>query len=111
MFRTAPVPAALIEPVNVLGSHTDTIATMTGTIMGAVSNAAPEGDLLDRQYIKDGAIRLFEIANGDRRQKSFKYPDLMNWRPPRTMMDAVGYCHETVAVLGTAEKPAAAFRR
>ncbi len=93
-------PAALIEAVNVLGSDTDTIATMTGAIMGAVSHAEPEGDLLDRQYIKDEAIRLFEIGNGDRQQKSFRYPDLMNWRPPKTMTDAVGYAHETVAVLG-----------
>jgi ADP-ribosylglycohydrolase len=100
MFRTQPIPAALVEAVNVLGSDTDTIATMTGAIMGAVSDAEPEGDLLDRQYIKDEAIRLFEIGVGDRQQKSFKYPDLMNWRPPKTMMDAVGYAHETVAVLG-----------
>jgi ADP-ribosylglycohydrolase len=100
MFRTEPISLALVEAVNVLGSDTDTIATMTGAIMGAVSDAEPEGDLLDRQYIKDEAIRLFEIGNGDRQQKSFKYPDLMNWRPPKTMMDAVGYAHETVAVLG-----------
>jgi ADP-ribosylglycohydrolase len=100
MFRTQPIPAALVEAVNVLGSDTDTIATMTGAIMGAVSNAEPEGDLLDRQYIKDEAIRLFEIGVGDRQQKSFKYPDLMNWRPPKTMMDAVGSAHEMVAVLG-----------
>ncbi|MFZ1005353.1 MAG: ADP-ribosylglycohydrolase family protein, partial [Candidatus Sulfotelmatobacter sp.] len=100
MFRTEPISVALVEAVNVLGSDTDTIATMTGAIMGAVSNAEPEGDLLDRQYIKDEAIRLFEIGNGDRQQKSFKYPDLMKWRPPKTMMDAVGYAHETVAVLG-----------
>jgi ADP-ribosylglycohydrolase len=100
MFRTEPISVALVEAANVLGSDTDTIATMTGAIMGAVSNAEPEGDLLDRQYIKDEAIRLFEIGNGDRQQKSFKYPDLMNWRPPKTMMDAVGYAHETVAVVG-----------
>jgi hypothetical protein len=100
MFRTEPISVALVEAANVLGSDTDTIATMTGAIMGAVSDAEPEADLLDRQYIKDEAIRLFEIGNGDRQQKSFKYPDLMNWRPPKTMMDAVGYAHETVAVLG-----------
>jgi len=100
MFRTQPVPVALVEAVNVLGSDTDTIATMTGAIMGAVSNPEPEGELSDRQYIKDEAIRLFEIGNGDRQQKSFRYPDLMNWRPPKTMMDAVVSDRETVAVLG-----------
>jgi len=54
---------------------------------------------MDRQYIKDEAIRLFEIGNGSK-QKSFKYPDLMNWHPPRTMVDAVGYAHDSVAVVG-----------
>lgn len=99
MFRTEPITAALIEAVNLLGSDTDTIATMTGAIMGAATDAEPEGDLMDRQYIKDEAIRLFEIGNGER-QQSFAYPDLMHWHPPKTMLDAVGYARESLAVAG-----------
>jgi len=99
MFRTEPIPVAFTESVNLLGSDTDTVATLAGAIMGAASKVEPDGDLMDRQYIKDEAIRLFEIGNGSK-QKSFKYPDLMNWHPPRTMVDAVGYAHDSVAVVG-----------
>ena len=72
---------------------------MTGAIMGAVADAEPEGDLMDRQYIKDEAIRLYEIGNG-KEQQSFAYPDLMHWHPPKTMLDAVGYAGESFAVAG-----------
>jgi len=99
MFRTESISAAIIEAVNLLGSDTDTIATMAGAIMGAVTDVEPEGELLDRQYIKDEAIRLYEIGNGEE-QKSFAYPDLMHWHPPKTMLDAVGYARESVAVAG-----------
>jgi hypothetical protein len=99
MFRTEPIPVACTEAVNLLGSDTDTIATMAGAIMGAASKVEPDGQLMDRQYIEDETIRLCEIGNGAK-QKSFKYPDLMNWRPPKTMIDAVGHTHEGVAVAG-----------
>jgi hypothetical protein len=93
------ISAAIIEAVNLLGSDTDTIATMAGAIMGAATDVEPEGELIDRQYIKDEAIRLSEIGNGEV-QKSFAYPDLMHWHPPKTMLDAVGYARESVAVAG-----------
>lgn len=99
MFRTESVSAAILEAVNLLGSDTDTIAMMTGAIMGAVTDAEPEGDLMDRQYIKDEAIRLYDIGNGEERQ-SFAYPDLMHWHPPKTMLDAVGYAGESAAMAG-----------
>ena len=99
MFRAEPATAAIIEAANLLGSDTDTIATMTGAILGATTDAEPEGDLMDRQYIKDQAIRLYQIGNGAT-QQSFAYPDLMHWHAPKTMLDAVGYRGESVAVAG-----------
>jgi ADP-ribosylglycohydrolase len=99
MFRNESISTAIIEAVNLLGSDTDTIATMAGAIMGAVTDVEPEGELIDRQYIRDEAIRLYEIGNGEK-QKSFAYPDLMEWHPPKTMLDAVGYARESVAVAG-----------
>jgi hypothetical protein len=99
MFRSESISAAIIEAVNVLGSDTDTIATMTGAIMGAAADVEPEGELMDRQYITDEAIRLYEIGNGEQKP-SFVYPDLMHWRPPKTMLDAVGHARESVAVAG-----------
>jgi len=69
MFRTQPVPVALVEAVNVLGSDTDTIATMTGAIMGAVSipslkeNYQTGSTSKTRQF---GCLRL-AMATGSRR--------------------------------------------
>ena len=98
MFRSEP-SAALIEAANLLGSDTDTIATMAGAILGAATDVEPEGDLMDRQYIKDDAVRLFEIGNG-KKQQSFSYPDLIHWYSPRTMLDTVGCAQGRVVVAG-----------
>jgi ADP-ribosylglycohydrolase len=99
MFRAEPTSAALIEAANLLGSDTDTIATMAGAILGAATDVEPEGDLMDRQHIKDGAIRLFEIGNGGK-QPSFAYPDLMHWHSPKTMLDSVASARGSIVVAG-----------
>jgi ADP-ribosylglycohydrolase len=99
IFQGEPINMALTEAANTLGSDTDTISTLAGAIMGATTDCEPEEDLMDREYIKGEAIRLFEIGSG-KNQQSFTYPDLMHWHAPKTMLDAVGSIGNAVAVAG-----------
>jgi ADP-ribosylglycohydrolase len=99
LFRSQPTSTAITEAANLLGSDTDTIATMAGAILGAATDVEPEGDLMDRQHIKDDAIRLFEIGNG-KKQSSFAYPDLMQWHSPKTMLDSVASARGSIVVAG-----------
>jgi ADP-ribosylglycohydrolase len=102
MCRHEPPLHALTIASNLLGSDTDTIATVAGAILGAVSDAPPKGALQDREYIEDEASRLHAISKGER-ASSFNYPDLMQWRPPRTMLDSVGVSGDRVVVAGLGE--------
>lgn len=74
---------------NVLGSDTDTIATMACAIAGCTSSKSPPEELLDRKYIEYEASRLSEIREKGRAH-SFKYPDLLFWKPPKRPLDCVG---------------------
>lgn len=61
---------ALYEAVNVLGSDTDTIATLTGALTGACFGwaAVPPDvatEVQDASYLRHTAQRLFRIATGD----------------------------------------------
>ena len=102
LFRNESPAEALVTAANLLDSDTDTIATMAGAISGAVSNSPPDGDLLDREYIEREAVRLWEVSTGEP-TLSFEYPDLLKWRPPKTMLDAVGLAHGSIAVVGLGE--------
>ena len=99
LFRGRPTSEALIEAANLLGSDTDSIATMAGAILGGVDKSAPDGELADREYIEKEASRLYEVGSGTARN-SFRYPDLMSWRPPRTLLNAVGSSDGEVTVTG-----------
>ncbi|WP_065322678.1 ADP-ribosylglycohydrolase family protein [Tritonibacter mobilis] len=80
---------SLLTVVNTLGTDTDSIATMAGAIIGACTSQGCEFDLQDRDYIRSEADRLTDIsANLDTR--SFRYPNLRNWRPEKTAIDAIG---------------------
>ncbi len=87
-FRGDPV-TGLQHVVNVLGSDTDTIATMTGVLVGATGLQEPPGAILDKAYIVAEAKRLVDIAEG-REATNFPHPDPLKWKPPRTLADAVG---------------------
>jgi ADP-ribosylglycohydrolase len=87
-FRDRPISEALVVAANALGSDTDSIATMAGAILGANCQSPPEGALADRDYIVEEANRLYEVGRGDAR-RDFKYPDLMSWRAPKTLLTAV----------------------
>ncbi len=87
-FRDDPV-GGLQHVVNVLGSDTDTIATMTGALLGATGLKEPPGAIRDKAYIVAEAKRMADIAEG-RQATNFPHPDPLKWKPPRTLADAVG---------------------
>jgi len=89
LYRSDETPEQALEvAVNRLGSDTDTIATMTGALMGASSTEEPAGELLDSPYIEREALRNYEVAMGTTRQE-FEYPDLINWQLPDAQADAI----------------------
>jgi ADP-ribosylglycohydrolase len=93
---------ALVKAANLLGSDSDTIATMAGAILGAVSNEPPRGPVLDADYIESEASRLHRISEGQHAE-SFAYPDLFGWHAPRTQLDAIGRVNGTFALAGLAK--------
>ncbi|HEY0314360.1 MAG TPA: ADP-ribosylglycohydrolase family protein [Allosphingosinicella sp.] len=80
---------ALLTLVNVLGSDTDSIATMAAAIIGACTDRECEGTVQDKEYIQSEARRLSTVAQGGK-SVSFRYPDLRTWKPARAAVDAVG---------------------
>lgn len=90
---------AMEVAVNLLGSDTDTIATMSGAILGAVIDEAPPGEIYDKTYIEKEASRLCVISYGEK-TKSFAYPDLLKWNVSSVQSDFVGTEHGRLAVSG-----------
>ncbi|MBR8060223.1 ADP-ribosylglycohydrolase family protein [Burkholderia dolosa] len=84
---------------NTLGSDTDTIGTMVGAMLGAVSQEEPSWHIQDRDYIASQARRMAALARGDG-GSSFAYPDLMDWQPPATQSDAVAEVKGRPALAG-----------
>jgi ADP-ribosylglycohydrolase len=104
LFRNKETAEALAMASNILGSDTDTIASMAGALLGAADKRQPPGNLADRGYIEEEARRLYAVSKGTA-QDSFRYPDLMSWKPPKTPLATVEKKNGkiTVAGLGTAE--------
>jgi ADP-ribosylglycohydrolase len=106
MYRDADPAEALQTAANLLLSDTDTIGTMCGAQLGAVSDKSPVNDILDRAYIEAEATRIYEIACGNK-TTSFGYPDLGQWRAPYRQVDSVGWVDDNhkwvVSGLGFAE--------
>jgi hypothetical protein len=90
---------ALLSAANALSSDTDTIATMTGAILGAVRPEPVPWPVQDEAYITREAQRLTRIGSGDRAD-SFPYPDLLHWKAPSNQNEAVGLFEDTFAVAG-----------
>lgn len=82
-----------------LGSDTDTIATMAGALLGAVADADPPQAPLDAALIESEAARLYALGEGAR-IPSFPHPDPLLWEPPRSLSDAVGLLDGETAVAG-----------
>ena len=85
---------------NELGTDTDTIATMSGAILGATWDTDPPIEVLDACLIRQDADRLADIS-AHRDPENHQYPDLLRWPIPRTRSDALGRTKDGVlTVLG-----------
>ena len=80
--------AAMRIAANALGTDTDTIATMSGAILGATSETEPPVEVLDATLVRREADRLADIAAGND-PSNHQYPDLMHWLAPKTRSDAL----------------------
>lgn len=92
----------LTRAANILGTDTDSICTMAGSIMGLASSTPPLGPIQDSDYIASISDYLYSISEG-MTVEPFPYPDLISWRPPRTQLDAVGHLHGKLHVAGLGE--------
>ncbi|QNP61144.1 ADP-ribosylglycohydrolase family protein [Paenacidovorax monticola] len=99
MHRHSAPDEALVQAANELNSDTDTIATMTGALLGVLAKEEPSWDIQDRNYIAQEAGRLFDISQGHTRE-SFMYPDLARWTPPSNQLAAVGLVADKMALGG-----------
>jgi ADP-ribosylglycohydrolase len=79
---------ALAASANQLDSDTDTIATMAGALLGALSERTPDWIVQDKTYLESEARRLSGIGLGADKE-SFSYPDVSGWEPPSNQSDAV----------------------
>lgn len=91
--------AGLRLAANTLGSDTDTIATMAGALLGAVTAGPPPGTVQDAKVIDSEARRMWDISQG-REAATFAYPDLLRWSPPKATLDLVGHTPMGPALAG-----------
>jgi len=89
----------LVEVVNLLGSDTDTIATMAGAILGVVARCDPPYPVMDQDYLIRESERLYQISEGIPSSNK-DYPDLLYWRPPAQQIDVIGKFHDKWAIQG-----------
>ncbi|MER8503907.1 ADP-ribosylglycohydrolase family protein [Mesorhizobium sp. M0204] len=99
LHRNQNPSVALVVAANELESDTDTIATMAGALLGAVSDRLPEWPVQDSNYIVQEARRLAAIARGEP-QDSFSYPDLGHWNPPAKQTASIGWRKGKLAIVG-----------
>lgn len=99
MHKRTPVKDALLEAANLLNSDTDTIATMSGALLGCVTATAPTDPLQDRKYIEQEATRCWKIRTGQP-VENFKYPDVFGWKPPKTQIEVVRSFENKPFVIG-----------
>lgn len=69
-------------------SDTDTIATMTGALLGAAAENEPPLPIQDKEYLKSEARRMACIAQGIAAE-TFTYPSIFTWKSPRSPLDLV----------------------
>lgn len=74
---------------NTLGSDTDTIASMSGALLGCIAIDYPAERVCDQSYIAKEAERMYRVSIGTATQ-DFAYPDLLYWESPQNHLDAVG---------------------
>jgi len=82
-----------------IGSDTNTIASMAGALIGSCSNIEPPTKLQDESYLKQVSERMSRISVGQEVDE-FIYPDLLYWQPPKTALDAVSAKGRVVTIAG-----------
>jgi ADP-ribosylglycohydrolase len=103
IYRSSDPAEALVVVANSLGSDTDTIGTMAGALLGALNpKFLPSGEIQDREYIVQEADRMFAISE-EATKLSFTYPDLIEWQPPRSQIEAVTVGANSLIVAGLGE--------
>lgn len=98
-FRDFTADQALVTVANVLSSDTDTIGTMTGALLGALTTNEPQYAVQDRDYIRLEASRLHTVSRG-LTARTFQYPDLMTWQAPKVQLDVIGNINGQLAIAG-----------
>jgi ADP-ribosylglycohydrolase len=99
-WRAQSDPArTLAGAANLLGSDTDTVASMAGALVGAVHRERPPGAILDEEYIVREARRCSALARGES-VEDFPHPDVVDWQAPRTLADAAGRGPEGIMLAG-----------
>lgn len=107
LYRNESPVDALQTAANTFGSDTDTIATMAGAILGACRGTTPKEAILDAAYIVSEAERFSRISDSSTTSE-FVYPDILNWTPPKSQLDAVGRFENDTAIAGLGKvKPVA----
>nr|WP_231119309.1 ADP-ribosylglycohydrolase family protein [Rhodovulum sp. MB263] len=102
LHTPSEIEDALIESANELESDTDTIASMAGAILGALSTREPNWSIQDASYLRAEALRMASVARNEE-ASSFTYPDVSAWEPPTNQSDAVVYWKNTLALSGIGE--------
>ncbi|MBA4406991.1 hypothetical protein C0389_06930 [bacterium] len=88
--------------INSLGSDTDTIASMAGSLIGAYSDSEPPEEVLDYEYIRSQGERLYNIRQSIE-VLQFNYPDLLYWKLPNSNLDYIGSFDDKVFLCGLGE--------
>lgn len=100
LARSDVEPADMLAMgANALGSDTDTIATMTGALIGCAAGEPSAETIMDAALIRQEATRMVAVAEG-RRPDRHPYPDLLHWTPPKTQADALVSLDGRLTVLG-----------
>lgn len=89
----------MLDIVNELGSDTDSIATMVGSLRGFIEGYQPPKILQDQSYIEYDAERLYSLSK-DNDCGNFIYPDPEKWSPPSSNLDYVISQDGGIAILG-----------
>jgi hypothetical protein len=90
---------AMVMAATAVGSDTDTIATMAGALIGAITDGNPEGPLMDAELIASEAERFASISSGNVSRPQ-AYPDLLRWDPPRSQVDVLGRDESGLVIAG-----------
>lgn len=88
LFREENPLTCIKTVAGLLHSDTDTIATMTGALIGTFANEIPPYPIQDVNYIKSEAIRLFQISKREK-TLSFFYPSVVSWKSERSPLDQI----------------------